>query len=250
MSGVMGRLKRRFFVAILAVLSAMPLCAQGGPVRSDDSYVWVPWMLAALTIGYFVWKILKGRNQKARQTDSSARRDSVQSPNTIPASRPAPAANPREATKSIFISYRRQDSAHITGRIYDQLTAKFGKEAVFKDVDSLPLGFDFRDHIREQVSRCSVLVAVIGKNWSGASASGGQRLSDQRDHLRIEIETALERHIPVIPVLVDGVEMPAENELPPPLARLAYHNGISVRPDPDFHNDADRLARGIESLLK
>jgi hypothetical protein len=95
-----------------------------------------------------------------------------------------------------------------------------------------------------------VLIAVIGKSWNESSASGDKRLNDHRDHLRIEIETALERRIPVIPVLVDGVEMPTEEELPPSLARLAYHHGISVRPDPDFHNDADRLLRGIESHLK
>ncbi len=53
-----------------------------------------------------------------------------------------------------------------------------------------------------------------------------------------------------MPVLVDDVEMPTEEELPPSLAPLAYRNGISVRPDPDFHNDAERLLRGIESLLK
>jgi hypothetical protein len=69
-------------------------------------------------------------------------------------------------------------------------------------------------------------------------------------HLRIEIETALELSIPVIPVLVDGAEMPTEEELPPSLARLAFRNGILIRPDPDFHNDADRLLRGIELLLK
>jgi hypothetical protein len=114
----------------------------------------------------------------------------------------------------------------------------------------MPLGVDFRDHIRKQVSCCAVLVAVIGKNWNEMSASGDRRLNDQRDHLRLEIEAALERRIPVIPVLVDGMEMPGEQELPPSLTRLAYYNGISVRPDPDFHHDADRLLRGIESLLR
>ena len=52
----------------------------------------------------------------------------------------------------------------------------------------------------------------IGKNWNEASSAGTPRLNDQRDHLRIEIETALECRIPVIPVLVDGVEMPSEGE--------------------------------------
>jgi hypothetical protein len=157
---------------------------------------------------------------------------------------------PEEPAKSVFISYRRQDSQHITGRIYDRLLTTFSRESVFKDVDSIPLGLDFREHLREQVGHCSVLVAVIGRNWNPTTASGQRRMSDPRDHLRIEIESALDRHIPVIPVLVDGVEMPAEDELPTSLSSLAYHNGISVRPDPDFHHDADRLVRGIEQLLK
>jgi hypothetical protein len=180
------------------------------------------------------------------------------SPPVPPASAPASPSKmpdpivvpPDEPAKSVFISYRRQDSQHITGRIYDRLLATFGREFVFKDVDSIPLGLDFREHLREQVGHCAVLVAVIGRNWNPTTASGQQRLSDPRDHLRIEIESALDRHIPVIPVLVDGIEMPAEDELPPSLAPLAYHNGISVRPDPDFHHDADRLVRGIEQLLK
>jgi len=91
---------------------------------------------------------------------------------------------------------------------------------------------------------------VIGRNWNETSASGKRRLNDRGDHLRLEIEAALERSIPIIPVLVDGVTMPSEEELPPSLARLAYRNGIEVRPDPDFHNDAERLLRGIEPLLK
>jgi TIR domain len=167
---------------------------------------------------------------------------------TTMASTQSPLVGP--AVRSVFVSYRRQDSQHITGRIYDRLAARFGREAIFKDVDSIPLGFDFRDHLREQVGQCAVLIAVIGKNWNPPAASGGRRLGDPRDHLRIEIESALDRRIPVIPVLVDGIDMPTEEELPHSLARLAYHNGIAVRPDPDFHHDADRLVRGIEALFK
>lgn len=47
----------------------------------------------------------------------------------------------------ILISYRREDSAHVTGRIYDRLVQQFGRTAVFKDVDSIPLGIDFRTYL-------------------------------------------------------------------------------------------------------
>jgi hypothetical protein len=56
----------------------------------------------------------------------------------------------------IFISYRREDSADATGRITDQLCREFGEEAIFTDVDNIPLGVDFRRHIDDKVSRCSV----------------------------------------------------------------------------------------------
>ena len=201
--------------------------------------------LLLLVCVFVIWKaISKGRKSHSKMPGKAADRPNDPTPPI------REVASSPSAAKSVFISYRRQDSAHITGRIYDVLTARFGRNSVFKDVDSMPLGYDFRDHIRDQVGHCAVLVAVIGKNWIGPPDSGERRLDDQRDHLRVEIETALERHIPVIPVLVDGVEMPTEKDLPPSLGRLAYHHGIPVRPDPDFHIDADRLARGIEPLLK
>ena len=156
-------------------------------------------------------------------------------------------AETQQGIKSLFISYRRQDSADITGRIYDGLIQHFGKTAVFKDVDSIPLGIDFREHLREHVGRCSILIAIIGKNWLVGGEGKQPRLNDARDHLRIELETALQRNIPVIPVLVQGATIPQEDELPSSLRSLAYRNGISVRPDPDFHTDMDRLIRGVEA---
>jgi hypothetical protein len=253
MAGVAGRFNSRFVVAIWMLLSAVPLFAQeGGPVRSDNTVtqIWVFFILVSVGVIAIVYRISKKSDRNERQIVSPGRHDAIDESKNAPAIEPARVGHANDPTKSIFISYRRQDSQHITGRIYDKLSTQFGKTAVFKDVDSMPLGVDFRDHIREQVRRCAVLVAVIGKNWNGSSGSGDSRLNDRGDHLRIEIEAALERHIPVIPVLVDGVEMPSEEELPASLARLAYHHGISVRPDPDFHSDADRLLRGIESLLK
>ena len=50
----------------------------------------------------------------------------------------------------ITISYRRDDSMDITGRIFDRLTSRYGRETVFRDIDSVPPGLDFREHIRDQ----------------------------------------------------------------------------------------------------
>ncbi len=93
----------------------------------------------------------------------------------------------------IFLSYRRADSADITGRIDDRLLIAFGRKSVFKDVDSIPLGSDFRKHLASAVSKCDVLLVVIGKDWlSAPDESGSRRLDNDADYVRIEIETALQ----------------------------------------------------------
>ena len=152
---------------------------------------------------------------------------------------------------NIFVSYRREDSSGITGRICDYLKAAFGEEHLFKDVDSIPLGTDFREVIHAAVQRCDVLLAVIGGKWlSVRDGAGARRIDDPDDYVRLEIRSALERNIPVIPVMVDGAEVPKHENLPEPLQRLAFRNAIHVRSDPDFQHDMGRLCRDISRFLK
>ncbi len=147
----------------------------------------------------------------------------------------------------VFISYRRKDSRHITDRLYDRLAGYFDKNDVFKDVDSIPYGADFRRKLEEAVGGCAVLVAVIGPEWLTTPGEDGRpRLHDPDDFVRIEVEGALRRGIPVVPVLVDGAPMPRREDLPPGLEDLAYRNATVVRPDPDFHRDVDRLIAAVE----
>jgi formylglycine-generating enzyme required for sulfatase activity len=145
----------------------------------------------------------------------------------------------------IFLSYRRQDSAGFAGRIYDRLCAHFGRDAVFMDIDSIPFGEDFREHIDLAVGQCDVVLAVIGTKWAGET-DAHRRLDDPRDFVRIELESALHRNLPVIPVLIDHARMPGEAELPPSLVRLASLNAIDVDQGRDFNHHVKRLIRGIE----
>src|SRR6516164_9574091 len=116
----------------------------------------------------------------------------------------------------IFLSYRRQDSAGVAGRIYDRLRSHFGHDAIFMDMDSIPFGVDFREHIRSAVDQCGVLLAVIGPHWAG-EATAPRRIDDPRDFVRIEIESALEQNLPVVPILIDRTRIPGEPDLPPSL---------------------------------
>jgi TIR domain/Caspase domain len=148
----------------------------------------------------------------------------------------------------VFISYRRSDSQSITGRIYDRLVASFGKGNVFKDVDSIPPGIDFRQVVNESVERCEVLIAVIGAHWLDAAGEQDRnRLSHDTDFVRLEIEAALRRGIPVIPVLVEGGAAPKIDQLPISMKDLAYRHASHVRHDPDFHHDMDRLIQAVKA---
>ena len=149
--------------------------------------------------------------------------------------------------KTIFVSYRRDDSADVTGRIYDRLSSRFGTDQVFKDVDSIPLGRDFREVIHNAVAKASVVIVVIGKNWVGRDQGVEHpRIQDQTDFVRTEVAAALQQDKPVIPVLVANAKMPSESELPDDIKPFAYRNGVNVRPDPDFGHDVERLIKGIE----
>lgn len=150
----------------------------------------------------------------------------------------------------IFLSYRRADSDVIAGRIRDRLARAFGEDSVFMDIDNIPFGVDFRSHVKESLLRGDLVIAVIGPNWLGMNEAGRSRLEDETDPVRVELEAALERHLPVIPALVHGARMPRADELPPSLRDLAFYNAANVDAGRDFHPHLDRLIRSINGLVK
>src|SRR2546421_8700906 len=107
----------------------------------------------------------------------------------------------------IIISYRRLDSIWIARAICDRLVAHYGKGSVFIDVE-IPYGSEFPKHIDEVLSKCDVLLAVVGRKWLGANKGKDLRIKDENDWVRKEIEIALQRNIPIVPILVDGARMP------------------------------------------
>lgn len=152
--------------------------------------------------------------------------------------------------REVFISYRREDSADVSGRLYDSLASEFGHERVFKDVDSTRLGFSFTDQIASHMKSCRVAIILIGPDWIGRNAAeNSRRIDSEEDFVRLEVRELLLKGVPVIPVLVRGASMPSEHELPDDIKDLSKRNGIKLRPDPDFHNDAGRLKQSIREFL-
>lgn len=151
--------------------------------------------------------------------------------------------------RKVFISYRREDSQDTTGRIADHLTARWGADCFFKDVESIPAGDDFRTVIAKALSECSVMVAIIGAEWLGAGKKGTRRIDNPDDYVRFELRTAMQRGMPIIPVLLDDAEMPKAESLPDDLREITFRNAVYVRPDPDFKGDVERLAAQLARRL-
>jgi hypothetical protein len=154
------------------------------------------------------------------------------------------------ATGRIFISYRREDSAGYAGRLADALEARFGAGRVFRDVDDITPGEDFVQRLETALADCAVLLAVIGRKWTTAADSRGQRrLDDPQDYVRLEIATALQRSLRVVPVLVDGAAMPSSADLPDSLAALSRRQGSTLA-DGSWDDDVARLSRAMEKEVQ
>ncbi len=124
-------------------------------------------------------------------------------------------ANQWRVLPKIFISYRRNDSATSAGRLYDRLEGHFGQDQVFMDIDTIRPGLNFVEVVQQAIADSDGLIAVIGQEWLTASdGTGGRRLDQPDDLVRLEIATALERGIRVVPVLLQGAEMPRGIDLP------------------------------------
>lgn len=149
----------------------------------------------------------------------------------------------------IFVSYRREDSAAMVGRIHEHLTRRFGSGDVFRDIGSIGGGHSFADTIHQALQQCEVVLAVIGPRWLPTLAEREPAVSGEIDHHRLELVTALAREVLLIPVLIGETVMPRIDQLPADLVAIARLHAMRVRPDPDFGTDLALLASAIAIRL-
>jgi len=148
----------------------------------------------------------------------------------------------------LFISYRRDDQAGFAGRLADALGTAFGADNVFRDIEDIRPGDDFVVTLKKQLHGVDVMLVMIGPAWLATSRNGIRRLDDPGDFVRLEIQAGLESGKPVIPVLVGGALMPAEDQLPPALAGLARRQAV-VLSDAGWRGDVERLVTTLRDLL-
>ena len=149
----------------------------------------------------------------------------------------------------IFMCYRREPSRHAAGRLSSRIDERLGLDAVFIDVESTPIGLDFVDVIDDALAAVDVVLVVIDSLWLQATDSRGQRrLDNPDDYVVREILGALQRKIRIVPILLDGAEMPRAMEMPTLLQPLTRRGAFRVRHE-SFNADADRLADALATVL-
>jgi hypothetical protein len=156
-------------------------------------------------------------------------------------------AHPQASSLRLFVSYRHDDVPAYSGRLADRLVSRFGEDGVFLDIDAIDPGLDFRVVLRQAIEACDVVLVVIGPGWLEAREPDGSRRLDQpNDYVRLEIEAALDRDIRIIPVLVEGAQMPTANQLPDELVPLCYRNAVEM--GKHFHTEAAALIVKLERI--
>ncbi|MFL6515935.1 MAG: tetratricopeptide repeat protein, partial [Chthoniobacterales bacterium] len=85
--------------------------------------------------------------------------------------------------------------------------------------------------------------------WAGEQPGGSRRIDDPSDFVRLEVEYALRRNIPLIPVLVNSTPMPKPETLPAELRELAFRNALPLDSGLDFNGHIERLIRSARKLV-
>jgi hypothetical protein len=137
----------------------------------------------------------------------------------------------------------------VSGRTFDSLSQKFSSDEIFFDVDTIPIGTNFRDYIRGAIQSSAIVLAVIGQNW--ISRSRFRRLllgMGGEDFVLTEIELAFEVGVPILPILIDDTLMPPTARIPAPIRPLADLNAATVRAGRDFATDIRRVIEIVEPL--
>ncbi|MFI1279798.1 MULTISPECIES: toll/interleukin-1 receptor domain-containing protein [unclassified Streptomyces] len=148
---------------------------------------------------------------------------------------------------SIFINFRRADTDRIGAHLDTALQNAFGKDEVFRDQRSIAKGAHFPDEIKRNLRKCDILLAVMGKQWASLTDATGSRYLDHKgDWVRTEIALALKWGLVVLPVLVDGAELPEESELSHDIRALTTRQAIPFRP----HHEEIDLPPLIQAIRK
>jgi CHASE2 domain-containing sensor protein len=130
---------------------------------------------------------------------------------------------------NIFITYRRDDSSATSELLHDRLAALFPRNRVFIDILDIPAGTNWQKLLSERLRKYDVVLAVVGTAW--LSMLNERAANGATDFVRWEVAEALRQKKRIIPVLVDGAQLPDAHELPADVAELANLQSMPLKRD-------------------
>ncbi|MFI8825905.1 toll/interleukin-1 receptor domain-containing protein [Streptomyces sp. NPDC053431] len=152
----------------------------------------------------------------------------------------------------VFVNYRTGDEETAATMIARELARRFGDERIFFASNSIEPGRRFPVELVRAVEECEALLAVIGPRWAEVrGADGRPAFEAEQDWTRREIQTALDRGVLVIPVLVGKATRIDRTVLPDVLLELAdcqYRRFDHRNAESDLTALGDTLARLLPEL--
>jgi formylglycine-generating enzyme required for sulfatase activity len=148
----------------------------------------------------------------------------------------------------IFLNYRRAGADAWADRLNERLKAQLPGADVFMDIDgNIPLGLPWAQWLDSQVAACDLMLVLIGRSWD--SEFEARSAAGERDFVRVEIEMALARKIPVVPILLADTPVPSVARLPASIHPLLELQATRLRRD-SFDADAKALIDGVQRSIR
>lgn len=143
-------------------------------------------------------------------------------------------------TPTVFVNYRVKEHPGYAALLHNELTRRFGKGSVFLAAASIRGGDDFVAEVFDRLRECSVVLAVIGRNWLEFSSSDAHSgLGTDQDWVHRELAEAFDTHKRVIPILIEDAVPPPTGNLPARISKLATCQTKQLR---HYSLDADLAA--------
>lgn len=143
---------------------------------------------------------------------------------------------PSRTNRRIFISYRRSDTQGYAGWLHQILEEIYGRSNIFRDIDSIQPGQHFSTRIARTIGDCTDIFVLIGPAWLEDGPHGTPRLHETDDWVRLELETGIQRGLPLLPLLIGTTPMPTRDVLPPSLYAITERQSHVLR-DAHFNED-------------
>ncbi len=147
----------------------------------------------------------------------------------------------------IFISYRQADNRPFVLRIRDWLIQRYGRDNVFMDFDNLPPFVRFEDYIKEHIAKVDAVIMIVGDKWLEMLRQ--KEADEDRDFVRIELQTAMQQRKPVLPICINNAPFPARRDMPPDLKPLCDINAAILSDGRSFYDEIERTIHAMEQAL-